>query len=150
MVYLCRRWISLLNKLRLNVINDRTSDFQALEWVVEHVSPNFFHLRPDLWLLGSAEEALSINGELPPLIHFHTINHSLRVIYFYACWLDETAEIKSLIKVNGPNVMLFTLADLKAGQQTYFERSQSEKGLLVDSALLTLRYRPALVNNPFY
>lgn len=46
--------------------------------------------------------------------------------------------------------MLFTLADLEAGQQIQSEGSQSEEGLLVDSALLTLRYRPTLVNNPFY
>lgn len=43
--------------------------------------------------------------------------------------------------------MLFTLAELEAGQQIYSEGSQSEKGLMVDSALFTLRYRPALVNN---
>lgn len=36
--------------------------------------------------------------------------------------------------------MLFTLPDLEAGQQIYRERSQREKGLMVDSALLTLRY----------
>lgn len=43
--------------------------------------------------------------------------------------------------------MLFTLAELEAGQQIYSEGSQSGEGLMVDSALLTLRHRPALVNN---
>lgn len=35
--------------------------------------------------------------------------------------------------------MLFTLAELEAGQQIYSEGSQSEKGLMVNSALLTLQ-----------